>query len=75
MAHDVLAAGPDRLDGLLGELAGAQWAVEDVVSVVDGGLPIDLVDYMAATARLDAAVTAWNLRARAGLRGRTSEAR
>jgi hypothetical protein len=62
MTHDVLASRPDRLHDLLGELAAAQWAVEDVVAVVDGGLPVDLPRYMAARARLDSAVTAWNLR-------------
>jgi len=53
---------PSRLHDLLGELAGAQWEVEDAVSVVDGGLPIDLVHYVTARARLDAAVVSWNLR-------------
>jgi hypothetical protein len=62
MAHDTLAAGPDRLHALLGELAAAQWAVEDVVSVVDAGLSIDLATYVTARARLDDAITAWNLR-------------
>ncbi|MCK9795917.1 hypothetical protein M1843_19400 [Isoptericola sp. 4D.3] len=66
MVHD-LGPGPvrahDLLHDLLGELAAAQWAVEDAVSVVDGGLPVDLVHYLASTARLDAAVAAWNRRA------------
>lgn len=53
---------PSRLHDLLGELAAAQWEVEDAVSVVDGGLPIDLVHYVTARARLDAAVASWNLR-------------
>ncbi|MEL7974641.1 hypothetical protein AAG589_02160 [Isoptericola sp. F-RaC21] len=69
MTRDALASRPDRLHDLLGELAAAQWAVEDVVAVVDGGLPIDLALYLTARARLDAAVTAWNRRAGADARG------
>ncbi|GAB3100350.1 hypothetical protein [Isoptericola nanjingensis] len=66
MTHDALTSRPGRRHDLLGELAAAQWAVEDVVSVVDGGLAIDLSRYLTARARLDAAVTAWNRRVGAG---------
>ncbi|SKC68874.1 hypothetical protein [Krasilnikoviella flava] len=62
MNRDIVAPRHDRLHDLLGELAAAQWAVEDAVMVVDGGLPIDLTDYLTARARLDLAVTVWNLR-------------
>ena len=62
MNRDIVAPRHDRLHDLLSELAAAQWAVEDAVSVVDGGLPINLADYVTARARLDLAVTNWNLR-------------
>ena len=68
MTHDAQASRPDRLHVLLGELAAAQWAVEDVVCVADGGLAIDLAHYLTARARLDAAVTAWNRRTGTGSR-------
>jgi len=72
MVHDVTTV-PGSPHDLLGELAAAQWAVEDVVSVVDGGLAIDLARYLTARARLDAAVTAWNQRVGTG--GRTPDLR
>ncbi|KON74499.1 hypothetical protein M768_00815 [Cellulosimicrobium cellulans F16] len=37
--------------------------MEGVISVVDHDAPIDLIHYVAARARLDSAIAAWNHRA------------
>ncbi|MFC7876193.1 hypothetical protein [Isoptericola sp. NPDC057391] len=66
MNREIVTPHHDRLHDLLSELVAAQWAVEDAVAVVDGGLPIDLADYVTARARLDLAVTSWNRRVVAG---------
>ncbi|MFD4990840.1 hypothetical protein ACFWH7_03740 [Cellulosimicrobium cellulans] len=54
---------PQRPVDLVGEIDASQRAMEDAVSVVDHGAPVDLARYVAARARLDTAVAAWNLRA------------
>ncbi|MDF2806552.1 MAG: hypothetical protein K0S43_1498 [Cellulosimicrobium sp.] len=54
---------PERPTDLLGEIDASQRQMEAVVSVVDQGSPIDLIHYVAARARLDAAIAQWNLRA------------
>lgn len=54
---------PQRPTDLIGEIDAAQREMENVVSVVDQGAPIDLIHYVAARARLDAAIAEWNLRA------------
>ena len=56
-------ASPQRPTDLIGEIDASQREMEDVVSVVDQGAPIDLVHYVTARARLDAAIAQWNLRA------------
>jgi len=56
-------ASPQRPTDLIGEIDASQREMEDVVSVVDQGAPIDLIHYVAARARLDAAIAEWNLRA------------
>ena len=50
---------------LVGEIDASQREMEDVISVVDQGAPVELVLYVAARARLDTAVAAWNQRGRA----------
>lgn len=54
---------PRRPTDLVGEIDASQREMEDVVSVVDHGAPVDLVQYVAARARLDGAIAAWNHRA------------
>ena len=54
---------PHRPTDLVGEIDASQREMEDVISVVDHGAPVDLVRYVAAHARLDAAIAVWNQRA------------
>lgn len=56
-------ASPPRPTDLVGEIDASQREMEDVISVVDHGTPVDLVHYAAARTRLDTAVAAWNHRA------------
>ncbi|WP_264030867.1 hypothetical protein [Cellulosimicrobium sp. SH8] len=54
---------PRRSTDLVGEIDASQREMEDVISVVDHDAPIDLIHYVAARARLDSAIAAWNHRA------------
>ncbi len=51
-----------RSADLVGEIDASQREMEDVISVVDQGAPVELVLYVAARVRLDTAVAAWNQR-------------
>lgn len=54
---------PRRPTDLIGEIDASQREMEDVISVVDHESAIDLIHYVAARARLDSAIAAWNHRA------------
>ncbi len=56
-------ASPPRPIDLVGEIDASQREMEEVISVVDHEEPVDLIHYVAARARLDNAIAAWNHRA------------